>query len=111
MKRVFIDADTGKQIKEQTVITDAKDVATRVEVKNVIAGEEVGNKRTIAIVLWVVAIIFEVLALMAVMQSSPTPNVCSNRLTSRSTCVSDAAPNSTSFDNRSHSTGTHFRFR
>ena len=38
VKRVFIDADTGKQIKEQTVITDAKDVATRVEVKNVIAG-------------------------------------------------------------------------
>ena len=71
VKRVFIDADTGKQIKEQTVITDARDVATRVEVKNVIAGEEVGNKRTIAIVLWIVAIIFEVLAIMAVMQSSP----------------------------------------
>ncbi len=71
VKRVFIDADTGKQIKEQTVITDARDVATRVEVKNVVAGEEVGNKRTIAIVLWIVAIIFEVLAIMAVMQSSP----------------------------------------
>ena len=42
VKRVFIDADTGKQIKEQTVITDAKDVATRVEVKNVIAGEAGG---------------------------------------------------------------------
>ena len=71
VKRVFIDADTGKQIKEQTVITDAKDVATRVEVKNVIAGEEVGNKRTIAIVLWVAAILFEVLAVMSLMQSSP----------------------------------------
>jgi hypothetical protein len=31
----------------------------------------VGNKRPIAIVLWVVAIIFEVLAVMSVMQSSP----------------------------------------
>ena len=72
VKRVFIDADTGKQIKEQTVITDAKDVATRVEVKNVAAsGEEVGSKRTVAIVLWVVAILFEVLAIMSLMQSSP----------------------------------------
>ena len=72
VKRVFIDADTGKQIKEQTVITDAKDVATRVEVKNVAAsGEEVGSKRTVAIVLWVVAILFEVLAVMSLMQSSP----------------------------------------
>ena len=72
VKRVFIDADTGKQIKEQTVITDAKDVATRVEVKNVAAsGEEVGSKRTVAVVLWVVAILFEVLAVMSLMQSSP----------------------------------------
>ena len=72
VKRVFIDADTGQQIKEQTVITDAKDVATRVTVKNVAApGEEVGNKRIVAIILWVVAILFEVLAVMAVMQSSP----------------------------------------
>ena len=71
VKRVFIDADTGKQISEQTVVTDAKDVATRVEVKHVDATGEVGNKRPIAIVLWVVAIIFEVLAVMSVMQSSP----------------------------------------
>ena len=26
VKRVFIDADTGKQISEQTVVTDAKDM-------------------------------------------------------------------------------------
>lgn len=72
VKRVFIDAETGEQIKEQTVITDAKDVATRVEVRNVAAsGETVGSKRTVAIVLWVVAIIFEVLAVMSLMQSSP----------------------------------------
>jgi hypothetical protein len=71
VKRVFIDADTGQQIKEQTVVTDAKDVATRVTVKNVEATGEVGNKRTIAIVLWVVAIIFELLAVMSLMQSSP----------------------------------------
>ena len=71
VKRVFIDADTGKQISEQTVVTDAKDVATRVTVKHVDATGEVGNKRPIAIALWVVAIIFEVLAAMSVMQSSP----------------------------------------
>ncbi len=71
VKRVFIDADTGKQISEQTVVTDAKDVATEVKVKNVEATGEVGNKRVIAIVLWVVAIIFEALALMSLMQSSP----------------------------------------
>jgi len=72
VKRVFIDADTGEQIKEQTVITDAKDVATRVEVKNVAAGgETVGSKRTVAIVLWIVAIAFEVLAVMSLMQTSP----------------------------------------
>lgn len=71
VKRVFIDADTGKQISEQTVVTDAKDVATEVKVKNVEATGEVGNKRIVAIVLWVAAIIFEVLALMSLMQSSP----------------------------------------
>lgn len=71
VKRVFIDADTGKQIKEQTVITDAEDVATRVEVKNVQAEGEVGSKRTVAIVLWVAALIFEILAVMSLMQSSP----------------------------------------
>ena len=71
VKRVFIDADTGKQISEQTVVTDAKDVATRVEVKHVEATGEVGNKRTVAIVLWVIAILFEVLAVMSLMQSSP----------------------------------------
>lgn len=71
VKRVFIDADTGKQIKEQTVVTDAKDVATRVEVKNVQAEGEVGSKRTVAIALWVVALVFEALAVMSLMQSSP----------------------------------------
>lgn len=71
VKRVFIDAGTGKQIKEQTVITDAEDVATRVEVRNVQSEGEVGGRRTVAIVLWVVAIIFEVLAVMSLMQSSP----------------------------------------
>ena len=71
VKRVFIDAETGKQINAQTVVTDAKDVATRVEIKHVEATGEVGNKRTIAIVLWVVAILFEVLAVMSLMQSSP----------------------------------------
>ena len=72
VKRVFIDAETGKQIKEQTVVTDAKDVATRVEVKHSAAsGETVGNKRTVAIILWVVAILFEALAVMSLMQDSP----------------------------------------
>jgi len=71
VKRVFIDAESGKQISEQTVVTDAKDVATEVTVHNVEATGEVGNKRTIAIVLWVVAIILEALALMSLMQSSP----------------------------------------
>lgn len=71
VKRVFIDAETGKQIKEQTVVTDAKDVATRVEVKNVQPEGEVGSKRTVAIALWVVALVFEALAVMSLMQSSP----------------------------------------
>jgi hypothetical protein len=71
VKRVFIDAETGKQISEQTVVTDAKDVATEVKIKNVEATGEVGNKRIVAIVLWVVAIIFEALAFMNVMQDSP----------------------------------------
>ncbi len=71
VKRVFIDADTGKQISEQTVVTDAKDVATEVKIKNVEATGEVGNKRIIAIMLWVIAIILEALALMSLMQSSP----------------------------------------
>ena len=71
VKRVFIDADSGQQISEQTVVTDAKDVATQVTVHNVQATGEVGNKRTIAIVLWVVGIILEVLAAMSVLQSSP----------------------------------------
>ncbi len=71
VKRVFIDADTGKQISEQTVVTDAKDVATEVKIKNVEATGEVGNKRIIAVVLWIVAIILEALAICSVMQSSP----------------------------------------
>lgn len=71
VKRVFIDAETGKQISEQTVVTDAKDVATEVKIQNVEATGEVGNKRIIAIVLWIVAIIFEALAVMSLMQSSP----------------------------------------
>lgn len=71
VKRVFIDAETGKQISEQTVVTDAKDVATEVKVQNVEATGEVGNKRVIAIALWIVAIIFEALAVMSLMQSSP----------------------------------------
>ncbi|MBQ6395097.1 MAG: hypothetical protein IJH87_01950, partial [Atopobiaceae bacterium] len=40
-------------------------------VKHVEAEGEVGNKRIVAIVLWVLAIVFEVLAVMSVMQSSP----------------------------------------
>lgn len=71
VKRVFIDADTGQQISEQTVVTDAKDVATQVTVVNVEATGEVGNKRIIAIVLWILGIIFEVLAFMSIYQSSP----------------------------------------
>lgn len=71
VKRVFIDAETGKQISEQTVVTDAKDVATEVKIQHVEATGEVGNKRIIAIVLWILAIVFEVLALLSVKQDSP----------------------------------------
>ncbi len=70
VKRVFIDADTGKQISEQTVVTDAADVATEVRVKHVEAGE-VGNKRPIAIALWVLGFVFELLAIFSVKQDSP----------------------------------------
>ncbi len=71
VKRVFIDAESGKQISEQTVVTDAKDVATEVKVNRVEASGDPGNRRGFAVLLWVLAIIFEALAALSVMQSSP----------------------------------------
>lgn len=71
VKRVFIDADTGKQISEQTVVTDASDVVSEVRVKNVEATGDPGYRRPVAIALWVLAIIFEVMAIMSLIQDSP----------------------------------------
>lgn len=64
VERTFIDAKTGKQISQQTVVTDAKDVATEVRVRQADAVGDPGPRRIVAIVLWLVAIVFEVLALL-----------------------------------------------
>lgn len=64
VERTFIDAKTGEKISAQTVVTDAKDVATEVRVSQAAAVGDPGPRRAIAIVLWLVAIVFEVLALL-----------------------------------------------
>ena len=62
--RVFIDAKTGEQVAAATVATDAKDVATEVRVNQAQPVGNPGPRRIIAIVLWIVAIVFEVLAVL-----------------------------------------------
>lgn len=62
VERRFIDAKTGEEIGKSSVVTAADDVAREVTVHHVTAKGDPGKKRPIAIALWVVAIIFEVLA-------------------------------------------------
>ena len=62
VERRFIDAKTGEEIGASTVVTSADDVAREVTVHHVTAKGDPGKRRPIAIALWVVAIVFEVLA-------------------------------------------------
>lgn len=62
VERRFIDAKTGEQVAKSTVVTDADDVAREVRVHKVTAKGDPGKRRPIAIALWVLAIVFEVLA-------------------------------------------------
>ena len=73
VKRTFVDAKTGKVIDESTITTTRpEDVATTVRVNSVTGSNgDPGPRRPIAIALWVLAIIFEVLALLALKQDSP----------------------------------------
>ncbi|MBP3892804.1 MAG: hypothetical protein J6D34_02045 [Atopobiaceae bacterium] len=64
VERRFIDAKTGEEVAKTTVVTDAKDVAREVRVHQATATGDPGKRRPIAIVLWVLAIVFEVLALL-----------------------------------------------
>lgn len=64
VERRFIDAKTGEQVAASTVVTDADDVAREVRVHSVTATGDPGKRRPIAIALWVVAIAFEVFALL-----------------------------------------------
>ena len=64
VERRFIDAKTGEQVSASTVVTDADNMAKEVRVHNVTATGDPGKRRPIAIVLWVAAIAFEVLALL-----------------------------------------------
>ena len=64
VERTFVDAKTGKTIAATTVVTDAEDVAREVHVHRAEPVGDPGPRRTIAIVLWIVAIVFEVLALL-----------------------------------------------
>ena len=73
VKRTFVDAKTGKVIDESTITTTKpEDVATTVRVSK-FAGSDgnPGYRRPIAIALWVLAIVFEVLALFSLKQDSP----------------------------------------
>ena len=76
VKRTFVDAKTGKVIDESTITTTRpQDVATTVRVNTVTGSDgNPGNRRPIAIALWVLAIVFEVLALLALKQDSPIYN-------------------------------------
>ncbi len=62
VERHFIDAKTGEEVAKSTVVTDADDVAKEVRVHKVTAKGDPGKRRPIAIALWVLAIVFEVLA-------------------------------------------------
>ncbi len=62
VERRFIDAKTGEEIGASTVVTNADDVAREVTVHHVTAKGDPGKRRPIAIALWVLAIVFEVLA-------------------------------------------------
>lgn len=64
VERHFIDAKTGEEVAKSTVVTDADDVAREVRVHKVTAKGDPGKRRPIAIALWVLAIVFEVLALL-----------------------------------------------
>ena len=64
VKRRFIDAKTGEEIAEATVVTNADDVAREVTVHTVTAKGDPGIRRPVAIALWCAAIVFEVLALL-----------------------------------------------
>ena len=64
VERVFIDAKTGKQVAAATVATDAKDVATQVTIHHADEIGDPGPRRAIAIVLFVLGIVFELLALL-----------------------------------------------
>ena len=73
VKRTFVDAKTGKVIDESTITTTRpEDVATTVRVSKFEgAAGDPGPRRPIAIALWVLAIVFEVLALFSLKQDSP----------------------------------------
>ena len=62
VERHFIDAKTGEEVAKSTVVTSADDVAREVTVHKVTATGDPGKRRPIAIALWVLAIVFEVLA-------------------------------------------------
>ncbi len=62
VERRFIDAKTGEEIGKSTVVTNADDVAREVTIHKVTAKGDPGKRRPIAIALWVLAIVFEVLA-------------------------------------------------
>ena len=64
VERRFIDAKSGEQVAASTVITDADDVAREVRIHKETASGDPGRRRPIAIALWVLAIGFEVLALL-----------------------------------------------
>ncbi len=64
VERHFIDAKTGEEVAKSTVVTSADDAAREVTVHKVTASGDPGKRRPIAIALWVLAIVFEVLALL-----------------------------------------------
>ena len=64
VERRFIDAKTGEEVAKSTVVTSADDVAREVTVHKVTAKGDPGKRRPIAIGLWVLGIVFEVLALL-----------------------------------------------
>ena len=64
VERHFIDAKTGEEVAKSSVVTNADDVAREVTIHKVTAKGDPGKRRPIAIALWVLAIAFEVLALL-----------------------------------------------
>lgn len=69
--RVTIDASTGQVVKDPTKATRGEDVASRNTTWVEGSNGDPGNRRPIAIALWVLGIILEVLAIMTVKQDSP----------------------------------------